>query len=115
MSAEKAQQVCSGRLPCFGLTREISVAITSENHWERAHMAHRVLIVDDSGLMRNMIKQIIAVDDDLEVAGEAEDGSVALERAISLDLKAKCGHEILRIVRAALVLPPLDIATIPRK
>ena len=30
-------------------------------------MAHRVLIVDDSGLMRNMIKQIIAVDDELEI------------------------------------------------
>jgi two-component system, chemotaxis family, protein-glutamate methylesterase/glutaminase len=144
-------------------------------------MAHRVLIVDDSGLMRNMIKQIIAVDDELEVAGEAADGSAALERdrelkpevilldiemprldglgalkrlkltskakvvilssvaqlgsaaalearrlgvfdviakpsgAISLDLKAKRGHEILRVVRAALGLPALDIGTMARK
>ena len=43
-------------------------------------MAHRVLIVDDSGFMRNIIKQIIAVDDELEVAGEAEDGAVAIEK-----------------------------------
>jgi chemotaxis response regulator CheB len=30
--------------------------------------------------MRNIIKQIIAVDDELEVAGEAEDGAVAIEK-----------------------------------
>jgi|SRR5580658_580765 two-component system chemotaxis response regulator CheB len=141
-------------------------------------MAHRVLIVDDSGFMRNIIKQIIAVDDDLEVVGEAEDGVAALEKdkelkpelilldiemprldgigamkrlkllskakivilssvaqlgsppalearrlgafdviakpsgAISLDLKAKRGHEILRVLRAALGLPPLDLAAL---
>src|ERR1700722_5881781 len=144
-------------------------------------MAHRVLIVDDSSFMRNIIKQIIAVDDELEVAGEAEDGSVGIEKdrelkpevilldiempkldglsalkrlkltskakivilssvaqlgspaalearrlgafeviakpsgAISLDLKAKRGHEILRVVRAAVGLPPLDLAAMQRK
>ncbi|MEI9981873.1 MAG: response regulator [Aliidongia sp.] len=144
-------------------------------------MAHRVLIVDDSGFMRNIVKQIIAVDDDLEVVGEAEDGIAALEKdkelkpeiilldiemprldgigamkrlklmskakivilssvaqlgspaalesrrlgafeviakpsgAISLDLKAKRGHEILRVVRAAVGLPPLDLAAMQRK
>jgi two-component system, chemotaxis family, protein-glutamate methylesterase/glutaminase len=35
--------------------------------------------------------------------------------AISLDLKAKRGHEILRIVRAAIGLPPLDVAAMARK
>jgi two-component system chemotaxis response regulator CheB len=144
-------------------------------------MAHRVLIVDDSGFMRNIIKQIIAVDGELEVAGEAEDGAVAIEKdrelkpevilldiempkldglsalkrlkltskakviilssvaqlgspaalesrrlgafdviakpsgAISLDLKAKRGHEILRTVRAAIGLPPLDHVAMARK
>jgi two-component system, chemotaxis family, protein-glutamate methylesterase/glutaminase len=144
-------------------------------------MAHRVLIVDDSSFMRNIVKQIIAVDEELEVAGEAEDGAVALEKdrelkpavilldiempkldglgalkrlkltskakviilssvaqlgspaalesrrlgafdviakpsgAISLDLKAKRGHEILRTVRAAVGLPPLDLAEMARK
>jgi len=47
-------------------------------------MTHSVLIVDDSGLMRNTIRQIIAVDPELEVVGEAEDGVVALEKIRSL-------------------------------
>lgn len=144
-------------------------------------MAHPVLIVDDSGFMRNIIKQILVVDDELEVVGEAEDGQVAIEKektlkpevilldiemprldgigalkrlkltskakvvilssvaqlgsaaalearrlgafdviakpsgAISLDLKAKRGHQILRVVRASIGLPPLDIATLVHK
>ncbi|MGA3302741.1 MAG: response regulator [Methylovirgula sp.] len=144
-------------------------------------MVHRVLIVDDSGFMRNIVKQILVVDEDLEIAGEAEDGQVALEKekelkpevvlldiemprldglnvlkrlkltsktkvvilssvaqlgspaalearrlgafdviakpsgAISLDLKAKCGHEILKVVRAAIGLPPLDVAAMAKR
>lgn len=144
-------------------------------------MTHPVLIVDDSGFMRNIVKQILAVDEELEVAGEAEDGQVALEKekalkpevilldiemprldglsvlkrlkltskakviilssvaqlgspaalearrlgafdviakpsgAISLDLKAKRGHEILKTVRAAVGLPPLDLAAVARR
>jgi two-component system chemotaxis response regulator CheB len=143
-------------------------------------MTHRILIVDDSGFMRNIIKQILAVDSELEIVGEAEDGQVALEKvkelkpdivlldvemprldglsvlkrlkltskakvviissvaqlgspaslearrlgafevipkpsgAISLDLKAKRGHEILKVVRAAAGLPPLDMAAMAR-
>jgi two-component system, chemotaxis family, protein-glutamate methylesterase/glutaminase len=51
-------------------------------------MPHSVLIVDDSGLMRNTIRQIVAVDPEFEVVGEAEDGVVALEqmRALKPDL-----------------------------
>ena len=144
-------------------------------------MAHPILIVDDSGFMRNIIKQILTVDPDLEIVGEAEDGQVALVKekvlkpavilldiempnldglsalkrlkliskakvvilssvaqlgspaalearrlgafdviakpsgAISLDLKAKRGHEILTVVRAALGLPPLDVAAVARR
>lgn len=144
-------------------------------------MPRPVLIVDDSSFMRNVIKQILVVDDELEVIGEAEDGKIALEKekqlkpevvlldiempnldglgvlkrlkltskakviilssvaqlgspaaiearrigafdviakpsgAISLDLKAKCGHEILKVVRAAVGLPPLDVAAVAKR
>ena len=47
-------------------------------------MPYSLLIVDDSGLMRNTIRQIVAVDPELEVVGEAEDGAVALEKLRSL-------------------------------
>jgi chemotaxis response regulator CheB len=50
---------------------------------DRSCVTHRVLIVDDSGLMRNTIRQIIAADDELVVVGEAEDGSVAIKYWIS--------------------------------
>jgi two-component system, chemotaxis family, protein-glutamate methylesterase/glutaminase len=47
-------------------------------------MPHSVLIVDDSGLMRNTIRQIVAIDPELEVVGEAEDGVAALEKIRAL-------------------------------
>src|ERR1700758_3110976 len=47
-------------------------------------MPHSVLIVDDSGLMRNTIRQIVAIDPELEVAGEAEDGAGGLEKIRAL-------------------------------
>jgi two-component system chemotaxis response regulator CheB len=47
-------------------------------------MPHSVLIVDDSGLMRNTIRQIVAVDPEFDVVGEAEDGVVALEQIRAL-------------------------------
>ena len=143
-------------------------------------MPSGVLIVDDSGFMRNVIKQILAVDPELDVVGEAQDGVVAIEKerelkpavvlldiemprldgigvlkrlkltskakvivlsavaqmgspiarearrlgavdviakpsgAISLDLKAKRGHEVLTAVRAAVGLPPLDLSALAR-
>ena len=38
----------------------------------------RVLVVDDSGFMRNLIKQIIAVDPAFTVVEEASDGNTAI-------------------------------------
>ena len=40
---------------------------------------HKLLIVDDSKMMRKAIREIFADDDRIEVAGEAADGEAALE------------------------------------
>jgi two-component system chemotaxis response regulator CheB len=45
----------------------------------------RVLIVDDSALMRRIIQNILIQDPDLEVAGVAKDGIEALKKAAELD------------------------------
>jgi two-component system chemotaxis response regulator CheB len=47
-------------------------------------MAKKVLVVDDSFVMRTLIKNIIAVDPDLEVVGDASNGVLALEKAKQL-------------------------------
>lgn len=44
----------------------------------------RVLVVDDSAMMRRMIKQILETDPGLEVVGTARDGQDALEKASAL-------------------------------
>lgn len=44
----------------------------------------RVLVVDDSSLMRRMIADIVRQADDLELAGEARDGLEALDQAAAL-------------------------------
>ncbi|MBM3598702.1 MAG: response regulator [Alphaproteobacteria bacterium] len=141
----------------------------------------RIMIVDDSGMMRGIVKQIIQIDDAFEIVAEAADGYEAVERAkahkpdvilfdiempklngidamkrlalvskakvvilssvaqigspaaleakklgafdvipkpsgaISLDLKAKKGHEILKVARAAAGLPPPDFQEIAKK
>jgi two-component system chemotaxis response regulator CheB len=141
----------------------------------------RIMIVDDSGMMRGIIRQIIQVDSAFEIVAEAADGYEAVERAklhkpdvilldiempklngidamkrlalvsrakvvilssvaqvgspaamearklgafeviakpsgaISLDLKAKRGHEILKVARAAAGLPPPDFQEIAKR
>jgi len=47
-------------------------------------MTVRVLIVDDSAMMRRMIKSILETDPDIEVAGAARDGEDALKKAQEL-------------------------------
>jgi DNA-binding NarL/FixJ family response regulator len=44
-------------------------------------MAKRIFIVDDSSIVRNIIKTFLAGQGDLEVCGEAFDGLDAVERA----------------------------------
>ncbi len=45
----------------------------------------RVLVVDDQALVRGGLAAILGAQDDIEVVGEADDGDVALERAVELD------------------------------
>lgn len=47
-----------------------------------AEKPKRVLVVDDSPLIRGLVKEIIAVDPDFEVADEAGDGATAVIRAM---------------------------------
>ena len=54
----------------------------------------RVLVVDDSALMRKLIPQMLAADDSIEVVGTAMDGSFALKKieelkpdVVTLDLE----------------------------
>ena len=47
-------------------------------------MAKKILIVDDSFVMRTLMKDILSADSDLKVVGEAANGSEALEKAKAL-------------------------------
>lgn len=47
--------------------------------------ARRVLIVDDSFLMRRVIRNIVELEPALAVVGEAADGEEALEQVMALD------------------------------
>jgi len=47
-------------------------------------MSKRVLIVDDSFIMRAIIKEIVQSDQNFEVVGEAENGKVGLQKAREL-------------------------------
>jgi two-component system chemotaxis response regulator CheB len=57
----------------------------------------RVLVVDDSALMRKLIPQMLATDNSIEVVGTAMDGSFCLRKieelqphVVTLDLES-CG------------------------
>ena len=68
----------------------------------------RVLVVDDSVVIRRLISQVLSEDDELEVVGVAADGKVALQRieqlkpdALTLDIEMPemDGLETLRHIR----------------
>lgn len=47
-------------------------------------MIKKILVVDDSFMMRTLITDIVSADPDLKVIGDAENGKVALEKAKAL-------------------------------
>ena len=53
--------------------------MTPESHKKKAEAPITVLIVDDSTVLRKIIKEMFASDDQLQVVGEAEHGLKALE------------------------------------
>jgi two-component system chemotaxis response regulator CheY len=48
-------------------------------------MSHRILIVDDSALIRRSLRNCIEQNTEWEVCGEAENGEIAVERVRELD------------------------------
>lgn len=47
-------------------------------------MGARILVVDDSFMMRTIIKDLVSADPELEIVGEAENGLIALEKVKEL-------------------------------
>ncbi len=80
----------------------------------------RVLVVDDSALMRKLIPQILAGDSAIEVVGTAMDGEFALKKieelkpdVITLDLEMPRldGIETLRAIMRRFQLPVIVVST----
>lgn len=70
---------------------------------------HRILIVDDHPMMRQGLAQLIAVEPDLEVSGEAENGYQAIEMVqkghpdlvlVDISLPGKSGLELIKDIQA---------------
>ena len=69
----------------------------------------RLLIVDDHAIMREGLKQLFALTDDLEVVAEAENGAVALERLhrgdidvllLDMNMPGLSGEDLIMHIRA---------------
>ncbi|HXN23299.1 MAG TPA: chemotaxis response regulator protein-glutamate methylesterase [Candidatus Dormibacteraeota bacterium] len=84
----------------------------------------RVLVVDDSALMRKLIPQILHGDSSIEVVGTAMDGEFALKKieelkpdVITLDLEMPRldGIETLRAIMRQFQLPVIVVSTHTRK
>ncbi len=80
----------------------------------------RVLVVDDSALMRKLIPIILARDPDIEVIGTAMDGSFALKKieelqpdvvTLDLEMPRMDGIETLRMIMRSAPLPVIVFST----
>lgn len=69
----------------------------------------RIMLVDDSGMMRTIIRNMLMTDANLQVAGSAENGKKALEQLpqvepdlilLDLEMPEMDGLEFLRVARA---------------
>jgi two-component system chemotaxis response regulator CheB len=82
------QQALAEKLARLGLSAAQSSttgrAWPTENH-TRGGRTIRVLIVDDSVVVRRVVSSVLSDDPDLEVVGTAADGRIALERLAPLD------------------------------
>lgn len=84
----------------------------------------RVLVVDDSALMRKMVSRILAADPDIEVAGTAMDGIFALKKipelnpdVITLDINMPRmgGMETLRHIVDNFGIPVIIVSSLARE
>lgn len=83
----------------------------------------RVLVIDDSPLVRKLLSGVIAASGDLEVAGEAEDPFQARERILDLDPDVLCldlimpkmdGLAFLRRLMQYKPIPTVVVSTIAK-
>jgi two-component system, chemotaxis family, protein-glutamate methylesterase/glutaminase len=80
----------------------------------------RVLVVDDSALMRKLIPAILARDPSIEVVGTAMDGAFALKKieelrpdvvTLDLEMPRMDGMETLRLIMQRAPLPVILFST----
>ncbi|WP_376691196.1 response regulator [Wenzhouxiangella sp. EGI_FJ10409] len=80
----------------------------------------RVMLVDDQTLVRQGVRSLLELAEDIEVAGEAPDGETALERlpeiqpqVLLLDMRmpGKTGLDVMRELQERGQLPPTIILT----
>ena len=84
----------------------------------------RVLVVDDSALMRKLIPAILARDSSIEVVGTAMDGAFALKKieelqpdvvTLDLEMPRMDGMETLRLIMGRAPLPVFCLAPFERR
>lgn len=84
----------------------------------------RVLIADDSALMRQKLRQIVEEDQDLEVAGIARDGEDAISKArelrpdvVSLDINMPKldGVTVLQMILSERICPVVMVSSLTQK
>jgi two-component system chemotaxis response regulator CheB len=81
----------------------------------------RVLVVDDSALMRKLISQILARDNDIEVVGTAMDGALGLKKVadlkpdvvtLDLEMPRMDGMEMLRQITKKSRVPVIIVSAL---
>jgi two-component system chemotaxis response regulator CheB len=84
----------------------------------------RVLIIDDSALMRQMLSEILSADPDIEVVGTAADPAVARERikalspdvlTLDIEMPVMDGLSFLEKLMALRPMPVLVVSTLTQK